>query len=168
MFSPAVLAAQERRRRDQAASTARFEWFIDKVMSKTRMTLKKRVTVATQYLRDKIVQNISVPVTNEERTRYFLVEGKDGKKVQKKSTRIVVTERSKEGEFPRADTTLLMKTIFSEVKSQGTDIVDGYIGTPLKYGLILETSLRLKRSFLRRTLNEEIRNIERIIDGPIE
>lgn len=165
MFSPAVLAAQERRRRDQAASTARFEWFIDKVMSKTRMTLKKRVTVATQYLRDKIVQNISKPVVKEPGGYRTVVFNNKKTRIKKKTK---VTERSKPGEFPRADTTLLMKTIFSEVKSQGTDIVDGFIGTPLKYGLILETSLRLKRSFLRRTLNEEMRNIERIIDGPIE
>ena len=148
-FSPQVQAAYERRRRNQAASGARLEWFISEVMEKTRMTLRKRVNVATQYLRDKVVRNISVPVVKEQ------IRGK---------TR--VTERSKKGEFPRTDTTLLRKTIFSEVRGIG-DIVDGYIGTPLKYGLILETSKLLDRSYLLRTLNEERLTISRMIDGPI-
>ena len=151
-FSPAVLAAQGRRNSQEAASTARFEWFIGNVMAVTRMTVRKRVTVATQYVRDKVVKNIGVPVT----------------KLQGKRTgKIVVTERSKPGEFPRADTTQLRKTIFQEVRGLG-NVVDGFIGTPLAYGLILETSKRLNRSFLLRTLNEERRNIERIIDGPIK
>jgi len=133
------------------------------VMEKTNMTMRKRVNVATQYLRDKVVRNISVPVVKEPARMRTVVFNKQKIRIQQKTR---VTERSKKGEFPRTDTTLLRKTIFSEVRGIG-DIVDGFVGTPLKYGLILETSKLLDRSYLLRTLNEERLTISRMIDGPI-
>ncbi len=149
--SPAVAAARARRVGGQARSDVRFEWFIKEVMQKVRMTMRQRVTIAGQHLQTRVVKNISKAV------RKISIGG-----------RTVVTVRSKKGEFPRADTTLLMKTIFNEVRSKNRDIVDAYIGTPLEYGLILETNKRLDRSFLLRTLREERRNLVRIIDGPIK
>jgi hypothetical protein len=95
------------------------------------MTMHLRVTVATLYMRDRIVRNISVPVTK--------VDG-------------VVMDRSRPGQFPKADTTHLMKTIFHHVRSHRTG-VDGFVGTPLDYGLVLET--KMNRSFLRKTLVRE-------------
>ena len=151
-YSPVVAAARARRPAAAAATKARFEWFITNVMAVTRMTVRKRVDIAAQYLRDRIVQNISIPVD---------------KQVSKVTGKVIVTKRSKPGQYPRADTTLLKKTIFKDVRGRG-DVVDAFVGTPLDYGLILETSKRLNRSFLLRTFNKERRNIVRIIDGPIK
>ncbi len=150
-LSKAVVAGRARRIGGPARSDVRLEWFDKEVMSKVRMGMQKRVTVAVQYLQTRVVKNISKPV------RKIAISG-----------RVVVTTRSKKGEFPRADTTLLMKTIFTDVKSRGRYIVDGYVGTPLEYGLILETSKRLDRSFLMRTLREERSKLARIIGHPIK
>ena len=68
-------------------------------------------------------------------------------------------------EFPKADTTQLMKTIFNVIEVRG-NIIEGHIGTPMDYGLILE--VKLDRSFLKRTLLEESSSIKRILTGPIK
>ncbi len=146
LFSKAVLAAKARRAGAGGRADARFEWFIDNVINKVRMDIHKRITIAVQYLQTKVVKNISKPVVK------VIIGG-----------RTVVTARSKKGEFPRADTTLLKNTIFTDVKNRGGGIVDGYVGTPLEYGLMLETSKRLDRSFLLRTLREEKNKITRIV-----
>jgi len=104
--------------------------------------------VAVVFLQDAIVKNISVPVVKK------IVNG-----------RTIVTKRSKPGEFPRADTTQLMKTIFNDVVDYGNGVIHGYVGTPLGYGLELETLKQ--RQFLTRTLNEEIGNITGLLTGPI-
>ena len=57
--------------------------------------------------------------------------------------------RSRPGEFPRADTTRLMKDIYYETSTDGMTAI---VGTTLDYGLLLETVMN--RSFLRRTLTE--------------
>ena len=77
-----------------------------------------------------------------------------------------MTGRSKPGEFPHAETTQLLKTIFGEVRQTARGVWDGFIGTPLSYGLILE--IKMNRSFLVRSLNEERGNIKRILTGPIK
>lgn len=111
------------------------------------LTMRQRVTIAVSYLQDKIVKNISVPVTKA------VIRG-----------RVVVTQRSKPGEFPRADTTQLMKTVFwGVVEEPGTTM--GYVGTPLWYGLELE--MRMDRRFLTRTLDEERATIVKILTGPL-
>ena len=125
------------------------------------MTFEKRVRMATNYLRDKVVQNISRPVTKTKITGRR--SGKTGKFLPS-ITR--VTDRSKPGEFPKADTTLLMKTIIAETKMTADGVFDGFVGTPLDYGVILE--LRLDRSFLVRTLNEERDRITKMLSGPLE
>ena len=122
-------------------SQARDEWFIDKAVQQANLTARQRVVLATEWLRNKTVLNISVPVTKEVRTR------KDG------GSQTVVTERSKPGEFPRADTTLLRKTIFGEVQETEPGVFDGYVGSPSDYGVRLE--LQLNRSFLLRSFVEE-------------
>ena len=69
--------------------------------------------------------------------------------------------RSKPGEFPKADTTRLMKDIFWRMESKTSAIV----GTTLDYGLFLET--RMDRSFLRRTYREQLPVIRKILlSGP--
>jgi len=145
-----VLAARGRRGAVAKRQAVGWEWFDKKLISKVNLTMKGRMMLATQFLQDKVVKNINRPVTKS--------TGPRGGRV--------VTNRSKPGEFPKADTTLLKKTIFSKVIPAGKGIYDGYVGTPLDYGVILE--LRMKRQFLTRTLREELPTIRRILTGPIK
>ncbi len=154
--SAAVLAALKRRAGGLTAGSGaltgkgagkklvRIQWFIDEVSNKVAFTMKARVRIATEFVKSKVVKNISRPVT------------KSGGRV---------SDRSKEGEFPKAETTQLLKTIFGETRTSAKGIYDGFVGTPLDYGLILET--RRDRSFLVRTLNEERATVKAILSGPI-
>lgn len=148
--SAAVMAARARRGGAAKARITKIEWFIKEVSDKVALTMKQRVFVCTELLHAKTVRNISKAVR-------VGVGPRGGR---------VVTGRSKPGEFPRADTTQLMKTLFKEVVQVNPNWWDGYVGTPLDYGLILETSMQ--RSFLRRTLLQEVPRIERILSGPIK
>ena len=126
-----MLAARSRR---MVRFNTRLEWFGARVIGNINIGIIARLKATAQLLRDKVVINISIPVV----------------KVKSQRTgRIIVTERSKPGEFPRADTTRLMKDIFWEVSERERR---GRVGTTLDYGLYLE--LYMNRSFLRRTLNE--------------
>ena len=147
--SAAVLAARARKGKIGAVRAARIEWFIENVSNKIQLTLKDRLRIAVQLLQSRVVENISRPVTKG--------TGPRGGRV--------VLNRSKPGEFPKADTTQLMKTIFVGVRQVEKNVREGFVGTPLDYGLILET--RMNRSFLLRTLNEERGRITRILTGPI-
>lgn len=133
---------------DQRA--AKVEWFIKEVSENIRLPLKKRVQIATQFLQDRIVKNISVSV---------IIISKNGRSYTDE------TSRSAPGEFPRAETTQLMKSIFSEVREPQQGIIEGYVGTPIDYGVILE--LEMDRSFMVRTLNEEQTKLIAIMTGPI-
>jgi hypothetical protein len=126
-----MLAARDRR---MVRFNTRLEWFGERVMRNVNIGIIARLKATGQLLRDKVVINISIPVV---------------KRKSKRTGRIVVIERSKPGEFPRADTTRLMKDIFWEVDERE---MRGRVGTTLDYGLELE--LHMRRSFLRRTLNE--------------
>ncbi len=145
MASQAVINARSRRAASSANVQVDTRWFIEEVSKRTDLSMKQRMLVAVSYLQDRIVQNISKPVMKT------VVHG-----------RTIVTDRSKPGEFPRADTTYLMKSIFHDVDAQ-PGLVNGYVGTPVDYGVILE--LRRMRSFLLRTLNEEKANIVKIVGG---
>ena len=144
-----ILAGRGRRAGASAAGEARIEWFIENVSNKMAMTLRKRMNMATQYLKDKVVRNISTPVIKS-------IGPRGGR---------VVTGRSKPGEYPHAETTQLLKTVFREVRVISPGVIEGYVGTPLSYGLILET--RMDRSFLVRTLNEELGTLRQLLTGPI-
>ena len=147
--SAAVLAARARSGAISAGQGARIEWFIENVTNKTKISMRNRMKIAVGFLQSKIVKNISRPVTKG-------IGSRGGR---------AVTNRSKSGEYPKADTTQLMKTIFNDVQVRG-DIIEGFVGTPLDYGLILET--KLNRSFLKRTLEEETKTLTRIMTGPIK
>ena len=144
-----VLAGRERRVGASAARDVRIEWFIENVSNKVSMTFRQRMNMATQHLKDRVVRNISTPVVKG--------TGPRGGRV--------VTGRSVAGGFPHAETTQLMKTVFQEVREISPGVIEGYVGTPLDYGLILET--RMNRSFLQRTLNEELGVLRRMLTGPI-
>jgi len=127
-----MLAARARR---MLRFESRLEWYGDRVLNNIHQGLESRLKICGQLLRDKTVINISIPVVKEKSA----------------NGTIIVTERSKPGEFPRADTTRLMKDIFWELHSEAREqYVD--VGTTLDYGLYLE--MYMNRSFLRRTFFE--------------
>ena len=133
-----MYAARQRR---IARWNARVQWFGQRVMGNIRIGMLQRLKVSGQLLRDKVVINISIPVVKDAKGN--------------------VIERSLRGEFPRAETTRLMKDIFWEVSDDGQS---GRVGTTLDYGLYLE--LLMDRSFLRRTLFEEAGRIGLILASP--
>jgi len=130
---------------DRASET---KWFIEEVSSKIELTVRQRVSLASEFVRNEVVKNISRPVTKS------LVNGV-----------VRVSNRSKPGEFPKADTTNLMKSIFQTTFSPSPGVYDGVIGTPVDYGVTLE--LQMNRSFLRRTLNENRQRLVKLLSGPI-
>jgi hypothetical protein len=123
--------------RRQGRVRARIVWFENQVLNNINIGMRARIKIACQLLRDQTVINISKPVRKE--------HGRD----RRGRFKVRVTERSRPGEFPRADTTRLMKDIFWQLDEDG---MGGIVGTTLDYGVILET--RMNRSFLRRTFNE--------------
>lgn len=149
-LSQRTLQARARRISRAKERSKKTEWFVDQVSDTVVLTVERRMKLATEFLKNKVVKNISRPVTKS--------TGPRGGRV--------VTNRSKPGEYPKADTTQLMRTIFGETKETETNVWDGFVGTPLDYGLILE--LRMKRPFLQRTLREEKARITKILTGPIK
>jgi len=129
-------------RRRQQRFDERIRWFGEQVERGLRMSMSARLRLAAQLLRDKVVINISRPVT-----KYRTRTGRTGVRPESRSNR---------GEFPKADTTRLMKDIFYEVQGD-----EARVGTTLDYGLILE--LFRDREFLRRTLREMRPQITRIL-----
>lgn len=162
--SRAVEAARARRTARAAADVVRVRWFIDEVCQQVRIPLKARVKLATTYLMNKVVLNLSTPVRKiVTYSMHSKVVGGKAKLVSR--VRVDPASRSRPGEFPRADTTQLMRTIFTDYQEPETGAFAGFVGTPLDYGLVLE--IRKQRSFLVRTLNEERPNIMKILTGPI-
>ena len=147
-----VEQARKRRVGNAQASNVRTEWFINEVLHTIGITLQERVLIATEMLKNKIIINISRPVTKK------VVTNSAGQ------SRTIVSDRSTKGEYPKADTTLLQKTIFSAYDSPAEGVFDGYVGTPVDYGVILEVSKDMDRSFLVRTLIEEQNRLARVFD----
>ena len=121
-------------------------WYIDQVSDKIAMTMHQRLRLATKYLKSKVAQNISVPVG--------------------RGPNRSIVRRSKAGEFPRMETTRLMKTLFTVTEKVNKNLSIGYVCTPIEYGVMLE--LGMGRPFLARTLYAEIPTIRRILLGPIK
>lgn len=122
-------AGKSRRARTQRLQS-RIKWFGTNAFQEMNLTIAQRVALAGQLLRDKVVANLSKPV----------------RKFTNRSGKMAVdpNSRSKPGEYPRADTTRLMKSITYSQK--GTE---ARIGTNVKYGLLHEVG---ERPFLSRTL----------------
>lgn len=158
----AVEAARARRVEAAAKRETRFQWFLNEVSDKVATSLRNRVRLATEHVRNQVVINISRPVTKT--VRVYSVRNPETGRV-KRQQRTIVSNRSKPGEFPKADTTQLMKTIFGDVREDGTGRIDGFVGSPLDYALFLE--LKMDRRFLTRTLAQERDTITRILTGPI-
>jgi len=147
--SAAVVSARGRRGGGALRADTRLKFFLKNVNDKVKLTMRHRVRLATSLVKQKVIQNISRPVTKG--------SGPRGGRV--------VSNRSLKEEYPKADTTQLLKTIFDEVVETSSGVFDGFIGTPLDYGLILET--RMNRSFLVRTLTEQSQVVKRILSGPL-
>lgn len=128
---------------------ARVEFFIKEVSDKIKLTMKQRMGIVLGLLQSTIVSNLSKPVT---------------KGTGPRGGRVVIN-RSVPGEFPRADTTQLLKDIFTVIRPFAT-FVEGHVGTTLDYGLRLE--IEMDRSFLVRTFNELRGPMVRILTGPIK
>ena len=143
--SRAVLTARANRLAAAHEKRMRIEWYVKNVMDTVDYHVEDRIRIATEFLRAKIVSNISRSVT-------IGVGPRGGR---------VVVNRSTPGQYPRADTTQLMKTIFGGVRRDANGNWTGYVGTPLDYGLILE--VRMGRPFLTRTLQEEQHRITGIL-----
>jgi hypothetical protein len=136
----------------------RVTMYIQKVVNKTTLTAGQRVRIAGQLLQDKTRVNLSRPVRKIRKTKW--IYDANNQKVKFTATYVDPRSRSKPGEFPRADTTRLMKDIFHNHDPGGPV---SRIGTTLKYGLLLE--VKYNRSFLRRTLNEMRASILLILQG---
>ncbi len=161
--SAAVIEARARRLARAQDVDVRTNWFIENVSNVVQMSMLKRMRLAVEYLRSMTVLNVSRPVTKTYYTIKITVMTPKGPKT-KNQHRVRISNRSKKGEFPKADTTQLMKTIFTDVKVQGT-VIDGFVGSPLDYALDLE--LKKQRSFLKRTLNEQLPKVQAILTGPV-
>jgi len=148
----AIEAGRQRRLIAVQARVERWEKNVEPLLRTVAFSLRQRVTMAAEHVRNKVVVNISRPVT---------------KYTGKVSGRIQVTNRSKRGEFPKADTTMLLKSIFKDVQEIAPNVIEGYVGMPLDYGAILETNPTLDRKFLTRTLFEEMGTVTKILTGPI-
>lgn len=158
----AVDSARARRTARAGQRNVEIKWSIDEVANKLALTMKQRVRFASELLKNKVVRNISRPVTKT------AITGGRNTKEQFLSASTRITNRSKAGEFPKADTTQLLKSIFAHIKQASNGVWDGYVGTNLDYGVILEVSKRLDRSYLVRSLRENQSDIQRILTGPIK
>lgn len=124
---------------------ATVKWHGEIVRRSLQLNVQQRLLVVGTLLRGQVAQNISIPVVKQSGAR----------------GRLVVTERSKPGEFPRAETRDLSKGIFLEELPS-----EVRIGTLFDYGVILE--LKMDRSFLVRTLNEKTVDIIKIMTAPMK
>lgn len=138
---PSIEEFRQAKVRRATKGVTQTQWFIKEVSDHVNITMRQRMGIVTGFLKNKTILNIKKPVTR--------IAG------------IVI--RSVEGEFPRADTTQLMRTLISEVVTVSPGIVDGFVGSPLDYSIILEQ--RLDRKFLSKTLFEELQNVKKILVG---
>ena len=138
---PTIEEFRQAKVRRATKGVAQTQWFIKEVTDHVNITMRQRMGIVTGFLKNKTILNIKKPVTRVAGT----------------------VIRSKPGEFPRADTTQLMRTLISEVKTVSPGIADGFVGSPMSYSLILEQ--KLDRRFLSRTLFEELQNVKKILVG---
>lgn len=153
--------------------SARMKWYGEQVARDIRIPLAGRVKLAAELLRGKVVANISRPVYKYQKE---LTRG------PRKGQTVTVTypeSRSKPGEFPRAETSTLLRNIEwqmasndpakpisqvlvpEQIQRQGN--TQAKLKTTLDYALILET--RLDRSFLKRTFEESLPVLQNVITG---
>ena len=125
----------------------RLKWMGMKVEAELKQGVRKRLMFIGEHLKKTMMINLSTPVTKVRKSRRRTTSrGKAGSSY----TWVQPESRSKPGQFPRAETGLLRDSIIKGFVSPQTMMV----GTSKKYGALLET--KLDRSFIRRTLNEQM------------
>lgn len=159
-----------------ARVNARLVWYGEQVAKDIKIPLMGRVKLAAQLLRDKVVANVSRPVFKYKKK---LTRGpRKGQTV----TKVLEDSRSKPGEFPKAETSTLMRNIVWQMESTNISnpiaqvlvpeqiqrqsaAAGAKLKTTLDYALALETSERLDRSFMLRTFNESEPILRNVITG---
>jgi len=149
--SKIVIKARARRAVTAGKRAVQLEWFSDFVSERITLSMMERVKLASILVQSRVIHNISIPVVS---------------KITSTGKRRVIA-RSKPGEYPRAETTNLLKNIFLEVERVGRWSCEGRIGTKVNYGIILERSDRLRRKYLVKTLNEQRARVMKILTGPL-
>lgn len=162
----AIAEARARRAGLVHVDEIRTQSYIADVVNTITLKVSERTRLATEYLQSCVVKNINRPVTKTPTTRIATRVVK-GVTYKKGSQYTKVTDRSVAGEFPKADTTLLLTGIFNETWEDPPGCFNGGVGTPTDYGVILETNEALDRKFLTRTLNDERETIIQILSGPV-
>jgi len=160
----AIARAIGRRMQADKARLVRVESNVFPTLEAVNLRMKERVRIAGMHLQSRVVDNIGRPVTKTPVRRMRTVT-RGGVTRRKGSGYTLVTDRSAPGEMPKADTTTLMKSVFNRADEPEPGVYEGQVGTPVGYGIILETSERLDRAFLTRTLNEEMPALTQILTG---
>jgi len=146
--SSGVQSARERRETNDAV--IEIQWQTAQVQDSLGQDMQRRLLVAAALVQSAVVKNISDPVTKG--------TGPRGGQV--------IMNRSVEGEYPKADTTNLMKQIIHGVDKNERGEVVGFVGTTVHYGLILET--RMGRLMLASTLAEKASEVRAILTKPVK
>ncbi len=123
------------------ARNFKVDWHGKVVEKSLNLNIDKRLSLVGLGLQEQTQANLSVPVTKNQ------------------AGEVIV--RSRPGEFPRLETALLRNSIFFD----RPDTAEVRVGTTVLYGLILE--VRMDRSFLVRTLNENLKGIEAVLTAPM-
>ncbi len=143
--SSGVISARANRNVTASVET---KWHTSKVQRALGTGMRKRLAVAAAVVQSAVVKNISQPVTKG--------SGPRGGQV--------ILNRSRAGQYPKADTTQLLKSVFSGVDKDVKGDEIGFVGIPLHYGLILET--RMDRLLLVASMLEKASEIRQILTRP--
>lgn len=138
-----------------AASMVR--WNSQGLQTEIKQAMYKRMLLVGETIKNAHVKNLSKPVRKiNKKRRRSTSRGAKGTTY----TYADPATRSKAGEYPRADTTNLMKNIFADVDIDPAGI-SCQVGTPTDYGAELE--LKAGRLGLRATLIETLPMVRKII-----
>ena len=133
------------------------KWNQTKVLAEVKHGLANRLSLIGEHVSNSYKANLSTPVSKvRKKRRGRTSRGEKGSTY----THAVSSSRSKPGEYPRAETGLLMKNIFWNL-TNGVGSMHVIIGTPSKYGAALE--LEGGRKGLRATLLKEAPMIKNIL-----
>lgn len=151
--------------RREAKHQVKVKSFADKLANDMQVGMAARVKLVGQLLRDKVAINLSRPVTKlpQRRRRAVTLRSGEVRPAGSQFTWVDPGSRSRPGEFPKAETARLRNNIFYRFVKGSTQMKRPrvLIGTTLGYGVLLET--RMRRSFLRRTLREELDMVRKIL-----
>ena len=184
-FGNALTRARASRGRQSAGLARRIDrygsrlaWYGEQIKNDVTFSMNQRIRLVAQLLRDRIVINLSTPVVKVRVARQRDTTSRGGGPRGSTYTWVDPSSRSKPGDFPHAETTMLMKSIFFDVDKDERALraIVGFpanatsapkdikSGTSLDYGVILET--QMDRSFLVRTYNEMLPTMMKILTAP--